>query len=79
MKMDDVLKVVELNSEMENVRNMLEVMEDNHNHYLEVCVSTTYVCHSNESCLTNSSRVIDLFEEALRKALNEIEKEIELI
>lgn len=79
MKKDDVIKVVDLHLEMESIREMLRVMDETQNHNLEIAVSTTHVCVPNDERTTNSSRVIDLFREALRKALNDIEKEIESI
>lgn len=79
MKMEDVAKAVDLDFERKDICNMLELIEANHNHNLQIGVATTYVCHSNSSRTTSSSRVIDRFREALKQALNEVDKEIELL
>lgn len=74
-------RAVELNNEMEAIRNMQKLIADNAAINLAVGVRTTLVCSlgKNQRQETTSKRMIELFNEAINIRLVEIEKEIELL
>lgn len=79
MKMEDVDKIVNLHFERREIRSALDLVEANHNHNLRIGFGANSVGTPLTTRSVTSSRAIDLFREALKKALDEVDKEIELL
>lgn len=79
MKMEDVDKIVKLHFERREIRSALDLVEANHNYNLRIGIGANSIGTPNTTRSVTSSRVIDRFREALKQALDEVDKEIELI
>ena len=79
MKMEDVDKIVNLHFERREIRSALDLVVANHNEDLRIGIGANRIGTPITTRSVTSSRVIDLFREALLQALDEVDKEIELL